>query len=57
MIICPTRKGKGHVLDFTATICLTILGPLLALAEHNDPKGTTREKCKQCRGKGFIEVK
>lgn len=49
---CPSCKGKGHVLD--AVVLLNPILALLAIGERNDRYGMTRNRCGQCKGKGFV---
>lgn len=54
MITCPSCKGKGHVYDAIIGLLCPVFGWLLSAFERNNPEGFTREKCTQCKGKGFI---
>lgn len=51
-IICPSCKGKGHVLN--AVMLLNVVALVLSPFERSNPDGMTREECSQCDGRGCV---
>lgn len=55
-IVCPTCKGKGHVVDVSVMIFVPVISWLIGYIERNDKDSTTRESCKTCKGKGALNL-
>ena len=53
-LTCPSCKGKGHVMDIGGLFC-PIIGWAIMFFERNDPNGLSRDRCGQCKGKGYVE--
>ena len=53
-IICPSCKGKGHVLD--AIMLMNVMAIPLSVFETNNSDGFTRKECSQCDGDGWIKI-
>ena len=54
--LCPTCKGKGHIVDPEALVFLPVVGWVAAILEKNSPRGLTRRTCTNCNGKKYIKV-